>query len=141
MQTPHEEPPVRGHDHNRPFSLRLLAGVIFLECAVLAGFTVYFVLQLITALSGSAVGGVAVIVLTAAAAVWLGFIAVGTLRGRFWIRGAAVTVQVLLIALAVGRVQEGGPQGITWLLITPAAAVLVLLFMPSVVRATTRRER
>ena len=121
--------------------LRLLAAVILAECVILAGFTVYFLVQLLTDLTGSVLGAIAIITLTAAAAVWLGFIAVATLRGQFWIRGAALTVQVLLIALAVGRFQEGGSQGITVLLLAPALAVLVLLFTPAVVAATTRRER
>ena len=121
--------------------LRLLVVAILAECVLLAGVTVSFILQQLTSASGSMAGGVAVILLTAAGAVWLGFIAAATLRGRFWIRGAVITIQVLLIALAVGRFQEGGPQGLTVLMLLPAAAVLVLLFTPSVIAATTRRER
>ena len=85
---------------------------------------------------------VALLVITALAAVWLGTIAVNALRRRPWIRGAALVWQVLQIAVAIGSFQGPEPRaGIGWALLIPAAIVLVLLFTPSVISATTRPPR
>lgn len=119
----------------------LLVVLLFMECALLAGATVYLVIELLTATAASLASALALTVLTAIAAVWLGFIATNALRGRAWTRGAAVVWQVLQGAVAIGCFQGIFAQPtVGWLLLVPALAVLVLLFTPPVVSAISRRS-
>jgi hypothetical protein len=118
-----------------------LAVLLFAECALLVSATVYLVVELIVAVPDSFASAVALTVLTAIAAAWLGVIAVNTLRGRPWVRGAAVVWQVLQIAIAIGCFQGYFARpDIGWLLLVPALVVLLLLFTPPVLDATRRRE-
>jgi hypothetical protein len=102
---------------------------------------VYLVIEILIARPDSYASAIAILVLTAIAAIWLGTMAVHTLLGRPWIRGAAVVWQVLQIALAVGSFQGLFARAdLGWFLIAPAVLVLVLLFTPSVIAATRRPE-
>ncbi len=119
----------------------LLVVLLFAQCALLAAATIYLVVELLTATPDSLASAVALLVLTAIAAVWIGFIAANVLRGRAWTRGAAIVVQVLQGAVAIGCFQGVLAQpAIGWLLLIPALIVLVLLFTPPVVAATTQRD-
>jgi hypothetical protein len=119
----------------------LLAGVLFLEATALAAATVYLVVELMVDRPDSFVSAVALTVCVAIAAVWVGTIAVNTLRGRAWIRGAAIVVQVLIAAVALGSFQGVLPRAdIGWLLLIPAIAVMVLLFTKPVLAETSRRD-
>ena len=118
-----------------------LAVILFAECALLSAATVYLVVELITATPTSLVSALALLVLTAIAAIWLGFIATNVLRGRAWTRGAAIVVQVLQGAVAIGCFQGLLAQpAIGWLLLVPALVALLLLFTPQVVAAISSRE-
>ena len=119
----------------------LLVVLLFMECALLAGATIYLVVELLTATAASLASALALTVLTAIATVWLGFIAANVLRGRAWTRGAAIVWQVLQGAVAIGCFQGVFAQPtIGWLLLVPALVVLVLLFTPPVVGAISRRD-
>ncbi|CAN5352708.1 hypothetical protein BH09ACT5_BH09ACT5_18480 [soil metagenome] len=119
----------------------ILVVLLFAECALLAAATIYLLVELIAATPASFASAIALLVLTAIAAVWLGFIAGNVLRGRAWTRGAAIVWQVLQGAVAVGCFQGAFAQPeIGWLLLIPALVVLVLLFTPPVVAATSRRD-
>ena len=125
----------------RPPLLVVLAALLFLECALLVAATVYLVVEILIARPDSYASAIAILVLTAMAAIWLGTMAVHALLGRPWIRGAAVVWQVLQIALAVGSFQGlFARPDLGWFLIAPAVLVLVLLFTPSVIAATRRPE-
>jgi hypothetical protein len=114
-----------------------LAALLFLECALLVAGAVYFLVELLVDRPQSYASAVALLVLTAFAAVWLGFMATHTLQGKSWIRGGAVTWQVLQIAVGIGSFQGAFSRpDIGWALIVPAVLVLVLLFTPPVVAAT-----
>jgi hypothetical protein len=118
----------------------LLAVLIALEALGMVGVTVLLVVDLLTSTPSSSAGAVALIALAALAAVVLGAIVRGILRGRSWVRPAAVTWQVLQIAVGVGSLQGvDARQDVGWGLIAPAALVLVLLFTRSVMHATRRR--
>jgi hypothetical protein len=118
----------------------LLAGIIFLECAALVGAVAFLVVELLIETPDSVVSAIALAVVTALAAVWVGAIGVHTVRGNAWIRGAAITVQALLIAIAIGSFQGFVPRpDIGWILLIPAIAVLVLLFTKPVIAATALR--
>ena len=118
-----------------------LAVLLFAECALLAAATVYLLIELLVAEPASLTSALALLVLTAIATVWLGFIAANVLRGRAWTRGAAIVWQVLQGAVALGCFQGvfARPE-IGWLLLLPALVVLVLLFTPPVVAAISRRD-
>lgn len=119
----------------------LLAVLVFAECALLAIATGYLLIELLTAIPNSYASAVALTLLAAIAAIWLGFIGVNVLRGKPWVRGAAVTWQVLQLAVAVGCFQGMlARPDVGWLLLIPAAAVLVLLFTPPVLAATVRKS-
>ena len=131
------EPRVSRH----PRLLVLLAVLLFLECALLGVAAIYLVIEILVARPDSYASAIAILVLVILAAIWLGVMAVHTLRGRSWIRGGAVTWQILQIAVGIGSFQGFFARpDVGWLLIIPAILVLGLLFTPSVVEATRRRE-
>jgi len=120
----------------------VLAAILLAECALVTVVTVVLLVDLLVATPASYPGAIALTALAAIAAVWLAFIAVHTLRGSPWIRGAAVVWQVLQISVAVGSFQGVFQRtDVGWLLLIPAVAVLVLLFTKPVLAATTRPER
>jgi hypothetical protein len=118
-----------------------LVAVLFLECAAITAAVIFLILELLIATPDSAVSAIALAVVTALAAVWVAVIGVHTLRGNAWIRGAAITVQVLFIAIAIGSFQGFLPRpDIGWLLLLPAVTVIVLLFTKPVRHATLNRD-
>jgi hypothetical protein len=132
------EPPAAPRRHGYVVAL---AALLFAECALLATATGYLLVELIVATPSSVPSALALLALTAIAAVWLGFIAGNVLRGRAWTRGAAIVWQVLQGAVAIGCFQGIFAQPtIGWLLLVPALVVIVLLFTPPVVAALSRRD-
>jgi len=118
-----------------------LAGILFAECAAVGIATAYLIIELLIDQPESYASALALTVLTAIATIWVGLIAIHTLRGSPWIRGGAVVWQVLQIAVAVGSFQGAFAQhAVGWMLLLPAIAVLVLLFTKPVIAATTRPE-
>jgi hypothetical protein len=119
----------------------LLAAVLFLEAAALAIATIGLVIELLVDEPDSFASAIALTVCVAIAAVWVTVIAINSLRGRAWIRGASIVVQVLIAAVALGSFQGILPRAdIGWLLLIPAVGVLVLLFTKPVLAETSRRE-
>ncbi|CAN5218133.1 hypothetical protein BH11ACT4_BH11ACT4_02630 [soil metagenome] len=118
-----------------------LAVLLFAESAVLALAAIYLVIEILTASAASVVSAVAFTALVVLAAIWVGLIAANTLRGRAWIRAAAITWQVLQVVVAVGCLQGlFATPLVGWLLIAAAVAVVVLLFTRPVIAATAERE-
>ena len=125
----------------RPALLLLLAVLLALECAALVAVACYLVVELLVARPDSFASAIALLVLDLLAAIWVGTIAVHTLRGRSWIRGGAITWQVLQIAVGISSFQAPFSRpDVAWLLILPAATVIILLFSPTVIAATRRRD-
>ncbi len=123
----------------RPASLIALSALLFLESAALAVAAIVLILDLLTQRPDSAVTAVALIVLVALGAVFLSVVAVHALRGRYWIRGATMTWQILQILVAISSFQGVfGRPDIGWALLVPAIVVIILLFTRGV-RAATRR--
>ena len=119
----------------------LLAAVLFLEAAALAAVTVVLIFELLVDQPDSFASAVALTVCAAIATVWVFVIAVNSLRGRAWIRGASIVVQVLLAAVALGSFQGMLPRAdIGWLLLIPAVVVMVLLFTKPVLAETSQRD-
>ncbi|CAN01104.1 hypothetical protein [Clavibacter michiganensis] len=119
----------------------LLTALIALEALGMAGVTALLVVDLLTSTPSSVASAVALIALAALAAVLLASVVRGILRGRSWVRPAAVTWQVLQIAVGAGSLQGADArQDLGWGLIVPSVLVLVLLFTRSVLLATRRRD-
>jgi hypothetical protein len=119
----------------------VLAALLFVEAAALAATTVVLIFDLLVATPDSFPSAIALTVCVAIATVWVFVIALNSLRGRAWIRGAAIVVQVLLGALALGSFTGMGARvDVGWLLLAPAIAVLVLLFTKPVLAETSRRD-
>ncbi len=118
-----------------------LAVLLLAECATMAAATIYLVVEIFVADAASLLSAVGLTVLAAVATIWLAFIASNTLRGRAWVRGAALTWQVFQVVIAVGCLQGlFATPTVGWLLIAAAVAVVLLLFTPPVVAATSDRE-
>lgn len=101
--------------------------------------TIYLVIEIFGAVAASLASAIALAVLNAIAAVWLGFIGLNVLRGRPWVRGAIVTWQVLQVAVAIGCFQGYFARpDLGWLLLVPSIVAVGLLFTPPVMVATTR---
>nr|BFF13392.1 hypothetical protein GCM10025699_46950 [Microbacterium flavescens] len=87
----------------------MLVVLLAAEFAVVAAAAGYLLVELVVAQPSSYASAVAVLVLTLIAAAWIGSIVVGTLRGRAWIRGAAIVWQVLQFAVGIGSLQGPSP--------------------------------
>ncbi len=122
----------------RPRALFLLATLLWAEAALLWAAAAWLVLELITATPTSLASALAILVLALIAAAWVTAIAINSLRRRTWIRGAALTWQLVQIAVAVGSFQGLYARAdLGWALLLPSLAVLALLFIPRVIAATT----
>lgn len=123
----------------RPWLLVALAVVLFFEATMLAAVALFLVYELVTEVPASFASAIAILILVIVAGVWLVVVGVGTLRARPWVRSAALTWQVLQIAVAVGSFQGLFARGdIGWLLLVPAVVAIALLFTRSVMTATRR---
>jgi hypothetical protein len=141
-RAPGGTPRTEGNDGGRHPLVIALSVLLWLECAFLAFLTVFLLVELVVGNPASFATAVALLVLTAMAAVWLGALAFNAVRHRPWVRAGAIVWQVLQIVLAVASF-EGlfSRQDVGWLLLIPSVVVIVLLFTPPVVAATTRPER
>lgn len=132
--------PLAGGTPRRSAAMRLLVALLGAQALGLAALTLFLVIQILTVRPDSYPSAIGIALLAAIAAAWLAAMAVGALRGAAWIRGGAVTAQVLTIAVAIGSFQGliARPD-IGWLLLAPAVLILVLLFTRSVFEATRHR--
>lgn len=139
------DPSQDGLDEPRPArrSRALIALVLLLaaEAALLWAAVVWLILELLTDQPTSFASALAILAITVIAATWVSAITVGTLRGRTWIRAAAVTWQLVQIFVAIGCFQGlYARPDLGWALLVPSVLVLVLLFTRSVLEATSTRE-
>ena len=124
----------------RPTAVRILTVILAIEAAGLFAATAFLVFELLVAPADSVASAIALTVCVALAGVWVTAIAVGVWRLQAWTRGAAIVVQVLLAAIAIGSFQGILPRpDIGWILLLPAIAVVGLMFS-SPVRAALRRD-
>ena len=122
-----------------PRAIVALAAVLFFECAVLVAVAGLLAFELFAAKPTSYLSAIAILILAIAAAIWVFIIGLGALRARPWIRAAALTWQVLQLAVALGSFQGlFARDDVGWVLLVPAVVVLVLLFTRSVMKATAR---
>jgi hypothetical protein len=125
----------------KPPLLFVLAGILFLEATALAAATLWFLSRIFLDQAESLGGAVVILIITAIVTVWVTVTAIYTLRGRPWVRGAIFTWQVLQIAIAAGVFQGFYAQpSVGYALLVPAVLAALLLFSPSVLKATARTE-
>lgn len=126
-------------DSSRPPLLIALAVILTLEALLVTGLAVWLLVELLTTTPQSYTTAVAITILVALGAAWLIVTLVGILRLHAWARASTVTIQILMIAVAVGSF-EGlvARPDVGWALLVPAVVAGVLALAPSVVRATAR---
>ncbi len=125
----------------RPPLLFVLVGILFLEAAALAGTTLWFLSRIFFEKPESLSGAIVILIIVALVTVWVTITAVNTLRARPWVRGAIFTWQILQIAVAAGAFQGFYAQpSVGYALLVPAVFAALLLFAPSVLKATARPQ-
>lgn len=141
LADPNEGPESAAPLPRRPAQLVILAVVLFAESALLAAASIFLLTELFVDEPLSYASAIALLALSLLATVWLAVLAVQTLRGTPWTRGAATVWQVLQIAVGVGAMQgEYARTDVGWALLVPAIIALMMLFSRPVVHATARRE-
>jgi hypothetical protein len=119
----------------------LLVVLLAAEALLLWALVVWLILELLTDQPTSYGSAVAILVLVIVAALWVTAITWGALRGRSWIRAAAVTWQLVQVFIAIGSFQGlYARPDLGWALLIPSVLVIVLIFTRSVVEATSTRE-
>lgn len=132
-------PLAEGGGPRRPALLLTMVVLLFAEAGAVAAAAVYLLVELLVEIPQSYASAVAILVLTALVAVWLVLVAINTLRGRGWVRAAAMVWQVLQLGLGIGSLQGlFAREDIGWFLIVPALLVIGLLFTRPVIAATRR---
>jgi hypothetical protein len=125
----------------RPALIWVLAALLTAEFLLMAALAAITVVGVVEGGAGSLAGGIALAIIVILAAVFLGAMVIGALRGQAWIRAAAIVWQVLQIAVGVGALQGALAQPAWgWPLIVVGVAAFVLLFTPQVVAATRHRD-
>ncbi|RZU64400.1 hypothetical protein EV379_0695 [Microterricola gilva] len=111
----------------------LLFALLFAEAALMLAAVMWLVFELLTEQPASFVSAVAILVLTIVAFVFVTAIAIGAVRRRSWIRGAAISWQLMQVAVAVGCFQGiyARPE-LGWALLAPSLIVIVLLLAPGI---------
>ncbi len=125
----------------RPPQLIALLAVLVFDALLIAAGLAYLVVELLVERPDSLATAIAITVTVALALLGAVLVIVHLARGRAWARSGALVWQALQIALALGSFQGlFARYDIGWLLLAPALAAIVLLFLPPVVAATGRRE-
>jgi hypothetical protein len=122
-------------------ALVVVSGILVLEAAALAAVVVWLVIDLLALEPSSYATAIALLVLVVVAFVWVGAVALASLRRAPWSRAAAIVWQVLQLSIAVGAFQGlFARPDVGWLLLVPAITAIGLLLWPPVRLAYTRHE-
>ncbi|MDR6268576.1 hypothetical protein [Arthrobacter russicus] len=139
---PKSEPPVESArtvaPAGRPWGVWAISAVLGLEAAALLITAAVYVIGLFTVQVETFGGAVFLTVLLFLLGAALAAAAVQHFRGYRWTRAAAFVWQLLMLTIAVPTLTGGYLWGLALLL--PPLLVLVLLFFPSVVAFTMRRN-
>lgn len=124
----------------RPALFWVLVVLLAAEFLLVAGVAVTLIVELLVDTPASYPAAIALAVLALIAAVWLGAIVVGALRGQAWIRGAAIVWQVLQFAVGAGSVTGAfASPAIGWPLVAVALVAFGLLLTKPVQDAVATR--
>ena len=122
-----------------PVLLKILAVLLFLEAAALAAAAVFLLVELLAETPSRTPPRWRFWSSPPSPRCGSRSSRVNTLRGRPWVRAAAMVWQVLQIGLGIGSLQGlFAREDIGWFLIVPAIVVIALLFTPPVLAATRR---
>ncbi|MFD4422758.1 hypothetical protein ACFWN7_14825 [Agromyces sp. NPDC058484] len=122
-------------------ALVVVSGILLLEAAALAALVVWLVIDLLALEPASYATAIALLVLVVIALVWVGAVAIASLRRAPWSRAAAIVWQVLQLSIAVGAFQGlFARPDVGWLLLVPAVTVIGLLLWPPVRLAFARGD-
>lgn len=133
-------PPTGPKTSPRPLGLLVLIVVLALETLAVAGVAAWLLVELLTTRPDTLGGGIAIVVLALIALCWAAATTLGAVRRRGWMRGSALTMQLVQMAVALGAFQgQYAVPDVGWALLAPAVLAVVMLFLPSVV-AVTRRD-
>ena len=118
----------------RGSALRILAGLVAAQGLALLCVPVFYVVKLVVAEATDVAGAALTATLAALAGATVVWVARALAAGQSWARSPALVTELILVPVATYLVQ-GGQVGIGVALLGWAAAVIVLLFWPSVGRA------
>ena len=136
---PNSGEPAALNSSRRPILLLVLAAILAAEAALATGVTIWLVVELATEVPDDFASAVVILLLAAGLACALWAMTIGLLRRQTWVRGAALTWQLLQIAVAIGCFQGVfAVPSLGWALLVPAAVAILLLMSPPVVAATRR---
>ncbi|MGO3886310.1 MAG: hypothetical protein ACTJHU_08435 [Mycetocola sp.] len=111
------------------WKLRALTAILILEALVMVAIVLWLIVDLFTLTPSSYATAIAITVLAAIGAVFIGVIATMCLRRHPRFRGGAVIWQLIQLAIAVGSFQGAFAQPlIGWAILIPSVAALVLSF-------------
>jgi len=133
--TPNESEP---RERRSPALVALLV-VVGVELAALAVVTIVLLVEVIVAPASSLASGIALTILAAIAALWLGALFIGLRNRRPWVRSGIIVWQVLQGALAIGAFQGVfRVPAVGWLLLIPALLGITLVLSRPVTDALAR---
>lgn len=122
-----------------PLPLLVLIAVLALETIAVAAVAGWLLVELLTTRADTVGGGIAIVVLAVIALCWAAATTLGAVRRRSWMRGSALTMQLVQMAVALGAFQgQYAVPDIGWALLAPALVATAMIFVPSVVAATRR---
>jgi hypothetical protein len=137
LEGPRDEPDSRGVRT----ALVTVTVLLFAEAAALVGVLAWLGIDLLVLRPSSFATAIALIVLVAIGAAWVGAIAVASVRRAPWSRAAAIVWQVLQLSVAVGAFQGlFARPDLGWALLVPAVVIIGLLLWPPVRLAYSRPE-
>jgi len=114
-------------------ALVVVNAVLILEAVALAAVAVWLVVDLVALRPSSYATAIALTVLVAIGAAWVGATAIASLRRAPWSRAAAIVWQILQVSIAVGAFQGlFARPDVGWALLLPAVTVIGLLLWPPV---------
>lgn len=126
-------------ENSFPVLLKCLVALLALESIALVALVIWLVLQEGQATASDSTSGIAIIVIAVLCALWIVLTTVAAARRRSWMRASAITVHVMIAAVALGcftgvtAVPQAG-----WVLIAVAVLGIGLVVAPSVTKATAR---
>jgi hypothetical protein len=116
-------------------TLRAISIAYFLEALVLYLATIASIWAMVTSQSKALLTDSALVLLTLGAAIWLTFAGLAITKGKRWARSAGVFWQLIQLTIALGTFEASLLGGLA--IAMPSIAVLLSLFLPEVVRATS----
>ena len=119
-------------------TLLALSVAFYLEALVLIMATVGILWAMASSPAKALLTDSALVLLTLGAALWLSFAARAIRKGMRWARSAGVFWQLIQLAIALGSFEASLIYGFA--IAVPSLAVLLALFNPQVVEATSKTK-